>query len=221
MRQNSWIQNLAFLIMAKTEISDKARRKRHVLRKTNSPLKKKGDQPTEHMFHNKRRTAQPHSWHISRHQRVRMHRELPDYCPTWRRNKKKHYYWPIASRDNGAVLLTATKTNKESVRRGFLTLGVFLPRTQDMILFQHRVRRDEQTERVCAENASLIPIRRATNTIRPRKHGHTRTDAATRPHPRAHTHARTPEDDHHRFVFGIFERLTFSTFQFFKNLSDI
>ena len=29
-----------------------------------------------------------------------------------------------------------------------------------MILFQHQVRRNEQTERVCAAYASLIPIRR-------------------------------------------------------------
>ena len=96
---------------------------------------------------------------------------------------------PIASRDDGAVLIAA-KTYQDSVRQGFLlTLRVLL-RTQDMILFQHRVRRNEQTERVCAENASLIPIRRATNTSRPRDNGHTCTDAATRPHPRAHT--RTP-----------------------------
>ena len=61
----------------------------------------------------------------------------------------------------GAISLTAAKTNKGSVRLGFLlTLGWFLLRTQDMILFQHRVRRNEQTVRVCAEYASLIPIRR-------------------------------------------------------------
>ena len=61
------------------------------------------------------------------------------------------------------------KTYQESVRRGFLL------RTQDMILIQDLVRKDEQTERVCAVYASLKPIRRATNTIRPREHGHTRT----------------------------------------------
>ena len=35
-----------------------------------------------------------------------------------------------------------------------------------MILFQHRVRRSEQTERVCDVYAPSIPIRRATNMIR-------------------------------------------------------
>ena len=64
---------------------------------------------------------------------------------------------PIASRDDGAIFLTAAKTYQESVRRGFLlTLG----RTQDMILFQYLGRRNEHTVRVCAENASLTPNRR-------------------------------------------------------------
>ena len=109
---------------------------------------------------------------------------------------------PIASRDDGAIFLTAAKTNKGSVRPGFL-LG-----TQDMILFQHRVRRDGQTVRVCAVFASLIPIRRATHTIRPPRHGHTRTDARRRPPP---------------FYVGILERLSFlsysnfETFETFKN----
>ena len=44
------------------------RRERHGQRKTNSALKKKADQPTEQMFHDRQRTAQPHSWHISSHQ---------------------------------------------------------------------------------------------------------------------------------------------------------
>ena len=61
---------------------------------------------------------------------------------------------------------------------------------QDMILFRNGVRRDEQTERVLAFYASFIPNRRATNTIHPREHGHTGTDAATRPCPRAHTRPR-------------------------------
>ena len=64
---------------------------------------------------------------------------------------------PIGPRHDGA----AAKTNKGSVRRGFLlTLGWFLLKTQDMIFFQHRVRMVEQTERVCAVYASLVPIRR-------------------------------------------------------------
>ena len=58
---------------------------------------------------------------------------------------------PIASRDDGAIFLTAVKTNEGSVRRGFLlTLSWFLLGTQDMIFFQHWVRMVEQTERVCA-----------------------------------------------------------------------
>ena len=61
---------------------------------------------------------------------------------------------PFASRDDGAIFLTASKTYQESLRRGVLL------RTQDIILSQHRVRRDGQTERVCAVNASLKPIRR-------------------------------------------------------------
>ena len=57
--------------------------------------------------------------------------------------------------------MTAAKTNKGSVRQGFRPhLGGFLLGTQDMISFQHGVRRDEQTERVCAVFASSIPIRR-------------------------------------------------------------
>ena len=50
---------------------------------------------------------------------------------------------PIGPRHDGAIFLTAAKTNKGSVRRGFL-LG-----TQDMISFQHRVGRVEETESVC------------------------------------------------------------------------
>ena len=98
---------------------------------------------------------------------------------------------PIASSDDGAIFLAAAKTYKGSVRRGFLlTLGRFLLRTLDMILVQHRVRRMNRRKE-CAEHAALIPVRRATNTIRPREHGHTRANAATRPHPRAHTRGRS------------------------------
>ena len=44
---------------------------------------------------------------------------------------------------------------------GFLLmLAGFLLRQQDMISSQHQVRRNEQTTRVCAESASVIPIRR-------------------------------------------------------------
>ena len=51
--------------------------------------------------HNKQRTANPQSWHISRHHRhlrVRMHRGLLDNCPTWRRRRE----W-------AAIFLTAAK----------------------------------------------------------------------------------------------------------------
>ena len=133
-----------------------------------------------------------------------------------------------APRGDGAIFLTAAKTNKRSVRRGFLlTLGWFLLRTQDMILFQNRVRRDEQTERVCAAYASLIPIRRATNTIRPGEYVYIRTDVATCLYLRVHTrtcrHVNARQDARRRprpVHIGIFERLAFSTFQIFK-LSDI
>ena len=65
-------------------------------------------------------------------------------------------------------------------------------------------RRDGQTEKVCAVYASLVPIRRATNTIRPREHGHTRT--RTRAHARPDARRRPRP-----FYVGIFfERLTFS-----------
>ena len=62
------------------------------------------------MFHNRQRTAQPHSWHKSSHQqtpnsmhasgisgtlshvateaRMGVRRELLDYCPTWRRRRE-------------------------------------------------------------------------------------------------------------------------------------
>ena len=73
---------------------------------------------------------------------------------------------PVASRDDGAIFLTAAKTNKGSVRRGFLlTLGWFLLGTQDMILFQHRIRRNEQTVRVCTIYVSLIPRGATLSTL--------------------------------------------------------
>ena len=129
---------------------------------------------------------------------------------------------PIASRDDGAIFLTAAKTNKGSVRvdlanddaRGVLprtdleahlerlltrgrelagtlirpevdTLGMGIVAGTEAhrrhILTicasgvpPHRVQSDGQTERVCAVHASLISIRRATNTIRPGEQGHTR-----------------------------------------------
>ena len=59
-------------------------------------------------FYNRQRTAQPHSWHIGRHQKT---------------PKSMHASGtsgPVASRDDGAVFLTAVKTNKGSVRQGFL-----------------------------------------------------------------------------------------------------
>ena len=99
-------------------------------------------------------------------------------------------------------------TNKGSVRGGFLlTLRVLL-RRQDMILYQHRVRRDEQTERVCAVFASLIPIRRDKHNSPVRTWSHTaptprhaRTHVPTPARARAPTHARTLEDDHRSFCW--------------------
>ena len=86
------------------------------------------------------------------------------------------------------------------------------------------IRRVEQTERVCAVHASLIPIPRATkHDPLARTWSHSRRDNA--PHPRAHTRTRprTPRTpgrpkttDHDRFMLGFLERLTVSTFQFFK-----
>ena len=80
------------------------RRKCHGLGKTNFALQR--NRPTD-------RTSVPqqtktHSWHISRHQ------ETP---------KSMHASGasgPVASRDDGAIFLTAAKTYQESVRRGFL-----------------------------------------------------------------------------------------------------
>ena len=106
------------------------------------------------MLHYKERTAQPHSWHISRHQETKEYACIGNFWTTALRGdgaENGHSSGPIASRDDGAVSSTAAKTFQGSVRREvLLTLGSgFLLRTQDMILFQHLVRRDEQTERVC------------------------------------------------------------------------
>ena len=51
---------------------------------------------------------------------------------------------------------------------------------------RNRVRTDERTERVLSVYASFVPFRHARNTVHPREHGHTGTDATTRPRPRAH-----------------------------------
>ena len=68
---------------------------------------------------------------------------------------------PVAPRDDAAVFLTAAKTNKGSVRQGFLlTLGRFLLRRQDMNLSQHWIQRNEQTIKMCTVCDSLIPIQR-------------------------------------------------------------
>ena len=68
---------------------------------------------------------------------------------------------------------------------------------QDTILSRNRVRRDEQTERVLAENASFVPIRHATNTIHPREHGLIGTDATTRPRPHPPARPRTLHETNH------------------------
>ena len=69
------------------------RRKRHGMRKTNSALKE-ADQPreqrstTDNELHNLIRGT---SADTRRHQRVRMHQELPDHCPTWRRRRERAF----------------------------------------------------------------------------------------------------------------------------------
>ena len=99
----------------------------------------------------------------------------------------------------------ARKTNSALKKAFIKKLWTDYVTAEDMILSQHRVRRDEQTERVCAVYASNLPIRRATNTTRPRH----RTDVATRPHPQ-----RRPRP----FYVGIFGGLTLSTFQMLKTM---
>ena len=160
------------------------------------------------MSHNKERTAQPHSWHIGRHQKTpkNMHASGTS-APRGDGGEDGHSSGtsgPIASRDDGAIFLTAAKTQQR-----FCAPGVLLS-TQDMISSQHRVWRDGQTERVCAVYASLTPIRLATKTIRPRERGHTRT----RPRAHARQHARRRPRP---FYVGIFERLTLPTCQTSKN----
>ena len=148
-----------------------------------------------------------------------MHQELPDHCATWRRNKKKQSLGtsgPIASRDDGVIFLTPAKPNEGSVRRGFLlTLRVPPQNAGHDLVPTPDSEGGTDGKSVCAVHASLIPVPRATNTIRPREHGHTHTHKRDTPTParaRAPTHARTPEDDHDRFMLGFLERLNFSFF---------
>ena len=61
-----------------------------------------------------------------------------------------------ASRDDGAIFLTAAKTKKRSVRWGSSSPSGVPPRNAGHDL----IRRNEQTVRVCAVHASLTPIRR-------------------------------------------------------------
>ena len=139
-----------------------------------------------------------------------MHRELLDRCP----------------RDDGAIFLTAAKTNRGSVRGVPQHPGEggregVLVRTQDMILFQHRVRRNEQTESVCVCRIRFqetdSPRDKHDSPARTWSHPH-----ATRPHLRAHTRtrprARARPDARRRprpIYVAILERLTLSTFHFF------
>ena len=108
-------------------------RTRNGLRKTNSALKKKqtnrqikcytSDKELHNlirctfginfgiasrMFHNRQRIAQPQSWQISRHQGTpkSMHASGTSGL--------------VASRDDGAIFLTASKTYQESLRRAVL-----------------------------------------------------------------------------------------------------
>ena len=74
------------------------------------------------MCHNRQRIAQPHSWHTSRHQETSKSMHAPGTsaprCDGGEDGLPSGTSGPIASRDDGAVFLTATKTNKGSVRRG-------------------------------------------------------------------------------------------------------
>ena len=87
-------------------------------------------------------------------------------------------------------------------------LGKVLLRTQDMILSQYRVRRDEQTERVCAVYASMTPIRRdkhnsparTTVTHRTCPHPHVRHTARAHTHTRPRAHARPDVRRHQHYV---------------------
>ena len=122
---------------------------------------------------------------------------------------------PVAPRDDGAIFLTAVKNQPRiCAPRFFLTLGSSSSETQDMILLQHGVWRDEQTVRVCAEKRFLDTdsIERLTFFVFQLFH--------PRPHPRAHTrtHPRTPgppEDDHDRIMLGFLKGLLFQLFIFF------
>ena len=114
---------------------------------------------------------------------------------------------PIASRDDGA---TPAKPTKD------LTHGT--------ILSQHQVRRDGQTVRVCvpktlpwyrfvARQTRFARENMVTPAPTPR---HARTHMSTPARARAPTHARTPEDDHDRFMLGFLKGLLFQLCKIYK-----
>ena len=132
---------------------------------------------------------------------------------------------PIASRGDGAIFLTGQKPTEDLCARGSSSP---LGGSSSELRIPKLGSRNEQTVRVCAACASLIPIRRkaycssfsirrATNTSRPREHGHTRTDAADTPAPARPPNSRTPENDHHRFMLGFLTGLLFQLFNFLEN----
>ena len=137
-----------------------------------------------------------------------MHQELLDHCPTWRRSN----------------LLDCSENQQRISAPVPPHLGGFLLRTQDMILFQHWVRRNEQTVRVCAEKRfnrkknTNTPISPHAGTlaqpvecrhIHPQRHARTHAHASTCPrrhaHTRAHTYTRgAPTSGGWVFVFVLF-----------------
>ena len=184
------------------------------------------------MLQNKERTAPLHSWHTSRHQETPKSVHASGTSgPRGDGAENGHSSGtsgPIASRDDGAVFLTAAKNQQRIRARGVPPhLGKVLLRTQDMILSQHWVRRDEQTESVCRIRFLDTDSSRQTQFAR-RQHGHTPhqrrdTPAPTCPHPHAPARPRTPGRRRRplQFYAGIFQRLTFQLFKILKNVLDI
>ena len=119
--QNSWFQIFTFEINSSKLKFLTRRGKRHGLRKNQLRVetnRRNKCSTTNKELHNLIRGTPAD---IRRQQRACMHLELLDHCPTWRRSRERAFVrtsGPIASRDEGAFFLTATKTYKGSVRRG-------------------------------------------------------------------------------------------------------
>ena len=87
-----------------------------------------------------------------KHLRVCMHQELLDHCPTWRRSRK----WAFVRNFWTDCLLHVTMEPSSWLRQ-----KPTKDLTHGTISFQHRIRRNEQTVKVCAVCVSLI-LRGAT-----------------------------------------------------------